>query len=176
MSVPRDTQKCEQEDCAEQPFQAQSVSHRTDETSLESKRTPRDFPRRLYLYPVPSAAAQTAPNGVKERASFFLAFRSLNTTSSHRMFSMGYKRAKEGPNPPKEALTFKKEFFSKKNFFGKKRRDHYPRALMLRKRGRALCRQLRPRRRLVKQTQLGTLWSLNSPRTPLEHRLSTFEV
>ena len=30
----------------EQPFQAQSVSHRTDKTSLKSKRTPRDFPRR----------------------------------------------------------------------------------------------------------------------------------
>ena len=78
----------------EQPFQAQSVSHRTDETSLESKRTPRDFPRLLFLYPLPSAAARTAPNGVKERASFCLVFRSLNTTSSHRMFSMGYRRAK----------------------------------------------------------------------------------
>ena len=94
VSVPRDTQKCEQEDCAERPFQAQSVSHRTHQTSLESKRTPRDFPRRLFLYPVPSAAARTAPNGVKERASFCLVFRSLNTTSSHRMFSMGYRRAK----------------------------------------------------------------------------------
>ena len=90
-----------------EPFQAQSVSHRTDWTSLESKRTPRDFPRRLFLYPVSSAAARTAPNGVKERASFCLVFRSLNTTSSHRMFSMGYR----GPNPPKETLTFKKEFF-----------------------------------------------------------------
>ena len=39
-------------------------------------------------------AARTAPNGVKERASFCLVFRSLNTTSSHRMFSMGYRRAK----------------------------------------------------------------------------------
>ena len=37
-----------------------------------------------------------------------LFFRSLNTTSSHRMFSMGYT---EGPNPPKETLTFKKESF-----------------------------------------------------------------
>ena len=83
----------------ERPFQAQSVSHRTciidtDKTCLESKpTTPRDFPRRLFLYPVPSAAAQTRPNGVKERASFCLVFRSLNTMSSHRMFSMGYRRA-----------------------------------------------------------------------------------
>ena len=57
-------------------------------------RTTRDFPRRLFLYQVPSAAAQMAPNGVKERASFCLVFRSLNTTSSRRMFSMGYRRAK----------------------------------------------------------------------------------
>ena len=35
--------------------------------------------------------------------------------------------------------------------------------LMLRKRGRALCRQPRPGKSLVKQTQLSTLWSLNSP-------------
>ena len=75
-------------------FRLRNVSHRTDKTSLESKRTPRDFPRRLYLYPVPSAAARTTPIGVKERASFCLVFRSLNTRSSCRMFSMGYRRAK----------------------------------------------------------------------------------
>ena len=102
-----------------EPFQAQKVSHRTDKTSLESKRTPRHFPIRLFLYQLPSAAPRTAPNGVKERASFCLVFRSLNTTSSHRMFS----RATEGPNLPKETLTFKK------NFFSKQLRDHYPRAL-----------------------------------------------
>ena len=33
-------------------------------------------------------------NIYQERASFCLVFRSLNTTSSHRMFSMGYRRAK----------------------------------------------------------------------------------
>ena len=65
----------------ERPFDA--PKHRTDWTSLESKRTPRDFPRPLFLYPVPSAAARAAPNGVKERASFCLVFRSLNTMSSH---------------------------------------------------------------------------------------------
>ena len=106
----------------EQPFQAQSVSHRTDQISLESKRTPRDFPRLLFLYPLPSAAARTAPNGVKERASFCLVFRSLNTTSSHRMFSMGYRRAKS---------TQGNTNFQKKNFFGKQLRDHYPRALTI---------------------------------------------
>ena len=78
----------------EQPFQAQSVSHRTDLTSLESKRTPRDFPRLLFLYPLPSAAARTAPNGVKERASFSLVFQSLNTTSSllHKLSCVGLSK------------------------------------------------------------------------------------
>ena len=95
-----------------EPFQAQSVSHRTDWTSLESKRTPRDFPRRLFLYPVPSAAARTAPNGVKERASFCLVFRSLNTTSSHRMFSMGYRRAKSTQGN----TNFQKRIFLANNF------------------------------------------------------------
>ena len=66
--------------------------YRQDQSRVEAY-TP-GFPRRLFLYPVPSAAARTAPNGVKERASFCLVFRSLNTTLSHRMFSMGYRRAK----------------------------------------------------------------------------------
>ena len=93
----------------ERRFQAQSVSHHTDWTSLESKRTPRGFPmaRRLFLYPVPSAAARTAPNGVKERASFCLVFRSLNTTTSYRMFSICYRRAK----PTQGNTNFQKEFF-----------------------------------------------------------------
>ena len=95
-----------------EPFQAQSVSHRTDWISLESKRTPRDFPRRLFLYPVPSAAARTAPNGVKERASFCLVFRSLNTTSSHRMFSMGYRRDKSTQGN----TIFQKRIFLANNF------------------------------------------------------------
>ena len=96
----------------ERPFQAQSVSHRTDKTSLELKRTPRDFPRRLFLYPVPSAAARTAPNGVKERASFCLVFRSLNTTSSLRMFSIGYRRAKSTQGN----TNFQKRIFLANNF------------------------------------------------------------
>ena len=101
MSVPRDTQhaqKCEQEDWAVVSGSERIAPYRLDQSSLESKRTPRDFPRRLFLYPLPSAAARTAPNGVKERASFCLVFRSLNTTSSHRMFSMGYRRAEGNTN------------------------------------------------------------------------------
>ena len=94
------------------PFQAQSVSHRTNWTSFESKRTPRDFPRRLFFYPGPSAAARTAHNGVKQRASFCLGFRSLNTTSSHRMFSMGYRMAKSTQGK----TNFQKRIFLANNF------------------------------------------------------------
>ena len=43
----------------------------------------------------------------RERASFCLVFRRFNTTSSHRMFSMGYRRAKS----TQENTNFKKEFF-----------------------------------------------------------------
>ena len=76
-----------------------------DQSRVEAYST--GFPIRLFLYPVPSAAARTAPNGVKERASFCLVFRSLNTTSSHRMFSMGYRRAKSTQGN----TNFQKRFF-----------------------------------------------------------------
>ena len=76
-------------------------------TCLESKRTPRDFPRRLFLYPLPSAAARTAPNGVKERASFCLVFVAWTQCRLTECFPW----ATEGPNPPNETLTFKNEFF-----------------------------------------------------------------
>ena len=100
----------------ERPFQLIRLrAYRTVQTKpvrVESKRTPRDFPRRLFLYPVPSAAARTAPNGVKGRASFCLVFRSLNTTSSHRMFSMDYRRAKSTQGN----TNFQKRIFLSNNF------------------------------------------------------------
>ena len=96
-------------------------AYRTVQTRPVSSRSVHHgiFPEVYFSYPLPSAAARTAPNGVNERASFCLVFRSLNTTSSYRMFSMGYRR----PNPPKETLTFIKYFL------GKQLRDHHPRAL-----------------------------------------------
>ena len=50
-------------------------------------------------------------------ALFFVAW-------TQRRLAECFPWATEGPNPPKETLTFKKEFF-----FGKQLRDHYPRAL-----------------------------------------------
>ena len=49
-------------------------------------------------------------------ALFFVAW-------TQRRLTECFPWATEGPNPPKETLTFKKEFF------GKQLRDHYPRAL-----------------------------------------------
>ena len=43
---------------------------------------------------------------------------------TQRLLTECFSWATEGPNPPKETLTFKK------NFFGKQLRDHYPRALI----------------------------------------------
>ena len=59
-----------------EPFQAQSVSHRRDWTSLESKRTPRDFPRRLFLYPVLQRPHERRPMASRREqvsALFFVA-------------------------------------------------------------------------------------------------------
>ena len=89
-------------------------AYRTVQTRPVSSRSVHHgiFPDTYCLYPVPSAAAQMAPNGVKERASFCLVFRSLNTTSSHRMFSMGYRRAKYTQG----STNFQKRIFLANNF------------------------------------------------------------
>ena len=91
----------------EQPFQAQSVSHRTDLTSLESKCTPRDFPRRLFLYPPFSGrtnGAQWRQGESKFLPCFFVAW-------TQRRLTECFPWATEGPNTPKETLNFKKESF-----------------------------------------------------------------
>ena len=83
-----------------QPCQAQSVSHRTDKTSLESKRTrATGFSQTSIFYTCthPSAAARTAPNGVKGRQVSALFFRSLNKgvlcTANKKKGGGGRKRA-----------------------------------------------------------------------------------
>ena len=107
VSVPRDTQKCEQEDWAAVSGSKRIAPYRLDQSRVEAYTTgfSQTFPR--FLYPVPWAAARTAPNGIKEKGSFCLVFRSLNTTSSHRMFFMGYRRAKSTQGN----TNFQKRFF-----------------------------------------------------------------
>ena len=75
------------------PVLSQSVHHRI-------------FPD-VNFYTQSTAAAQTAPDGIKERASFILVCRSLNTTSTHRKFSIGYRRA----NSTEGNTNFQKEYF-----------------------------------------------------------------
>ena len=77
-------------------FRLRVRAYRTVQTRPVSSRSVHHgiFPDVYFYTHSLAAAARTAPNGVKERASFCLVFRSLNTTSSHRMFSKGYRRAK----------------------------------------------------------------------------------
>ena len=84
-------------------------AYRTVQTRPVSSRSVhhRIFPD-VYFYTNPSAAARTAPNGVKERASFCLVF---FVAWTQRRLTECFPLATEGPNPPKETLTFKKESF-----------------------------------------------------------------
>ena len=94
VSVPRDTQKCEQEDWATVSGSERIAPYRLDQSSLESKRTRLGFSQTSIFIQSLQRPHERRPMASTERASFCLVFRSLNTTSSHRMFSMGYRRAK----------------------------------------------------------------------------------
>ena len=120
VSVPRDTQKCEQEDWAAVSGSERIAPFRLDQSRVEAYTT--GFSQTSIFIPNPfSGRTNGAQWRQGERASFCLVFRSLNTTSSHRMFSMGYRRAKSTQGNS----NFQKEFFDKQLW------DHYPRALTL---------------------------------------------
>ena len=106
----RDTQKCEQEDWAAVSGSERIAPYRLDQSRVDAYTT--GLSQTSILYLVTSAAARTAPNGVKERSSFCIVFRSLNPTSSHRMFSMGYRRA----NSTQGNTNFQKRTFLANNF------------------------------------------------------------
>ena len=104
----------------EQPFQAQSVS-RTVQTSPVSSRSVHhgifpDFYFYTHSLQRPHERRPMASRREQVSALFFVAW-------TQRRLTECFPWATEGPNPPKETLTFKKEFF------GKQLRDHYPRAL-----------------------------------------------
>ena len=82
-------------------------AHRTVQTRPVSSRSVHHgiFPD-VYFFTQSTATERTASNGVKERASICLVFCSLDT-SSHRKFSMGYRRAK----PTQGKTNFQKIFF-----------------------------------------------------------------
>ena len=90
----------------EQPFQAQSVSHRSRPVSSRSV-LHGIFPD-VYFYTQslqrPHERRPMASRREQVSALFFVAW-------TQRRLTECFPWATEGPNPPKETLTFKKEFF-----------------------------------------------------------------
>ena len=75
--------------------------------TVQTRPLPRDFPRRLFLYPPFSGrtnGAQWRQGESKFLPCFFVAW-------TQRRLTECFPWATEGPNPPKETLTFKKESF-----------------------------------------------------------------
>ena len=97
----------------ERPFQAQSVSHRTDRpdqyvSTLESKRTLHGVFPDVYFYTQslqrPHERRPMASEREQVSALFFVAW-------TQRRLTECFPWATKGSYPPKETLTFKKEFF-----------------------------------------------------------------
>ena len=106
VSVPRDTQKWEQEDWVS-PFRLRA--YRTVQTGPVSSRSVHHgiFPD-VYFFTQslqrPHERRPMASRREQVSASFFVAW-------TQRRLTECFPWATEGPNPPKETLTFKKEFF-----------------------------------------------------------------
>ena len=104
------TEKCEQEDWAavSASDQAQSVSHRTDKTSLASRSVHHGTFPDVYFYTHslqrPHEQRPMASRREQVSALFFVAW-------TQRRLTECFPWATEGPNPSKETLTFKKELF-----------------------------------------------------------------
>ena len=106
-------------------------AYRTVQTRPVSSRSvhPGVFPD-VYFYTQslqrPQERRPMASRREQVSALFFVAW-------TQRRLTECFPWATEGPNPPMETLTFKKEFF------GKQLRDHYPRALKIRWRAIMKC-------------------------------------
>ena len=95
----------------EQPFQAQSVSHRRlDQSRVEAYTT--GFSQTSIFIPTLQRPHERRPMASRREQVSALFFRSLNTTSSHRMFSMGNRRAKSTQGN----TNFQKRIFLANNF------------------------------------------------------------
>ena len=104
MSVPRDSQKCEQE-VLSQPFQAQSVTvppYRLDQSSQDSSRSVDlhhgTFPKRLFLIPSPFSGRTNGAQWRQGESKFLPCFERGAKSATQRRFTecfhMGYRRAK----------------------------------------------------------------------------------
>ena len=92
----------------ERPFQAQSVSHRIQTRPVSSRSVNHGIFPGVYFYTQslqrPHERCPMASRREQVSALFFVAW-------TQRRLIECFPWATEGPNPPKETLTFKKEFF-----------------------------------------------------------------
>ena len=108
MSVPRDVQKCEQEDWAAVSGSERIAPFRLDQPRVEAYTT--GFSQTSIFIPSPfsgrtnGAQWQWRQGESKFLPCFFVAWTQSRLTEC-------FPWATEGPNPPKETLTFKKESF-----------------------------------------------------------------
>ena len=115
MSFPRDVQKCEQEDCMSSRFTTFRLrAYRTVQTRPLSSRSVHHgiFPDVYFYTHSLQRPHERRPMASRREQVSALFFCSLNTTSSHRMFSMGDRRAK----PTQGNTNFQKRIFLANNF------------------------------------------------------------
>ena len=110
MSVSRDVQKCEQEDWAAVSGSERIAPYRPDQSWVEAYTT--GFSQTSIFIPTLQRPHERRPMASRREHVSALFFRSLNTTSSHRMFSMGYRRAKSTQGN----THFQKRIFLANNF------------------------------------------------------------
>ena len=92
MSAPRDAEKCEQEDWAAVSGSERIAAYRPDKSLVEAYTT--GFSQTSIFIPTPFSGRTNGAQWHQGESKFLPCFCSLNTTSSHRMFSMAYRRAK----------------------------------------------------------------------------------
>ena len=112
-------QKCEQEDWAAVSGSERIAPYRLDQSRVEAYTT--GFSQTSIFRPTLQRPHERRPMASRREQVSALLFVAW---TQHRLTEC-FPWATEGPNPPKETLTFKK------NLFGKQLRDHYPRALIL---------------------------------------------
>ena len=102
--------KCEQEDWAAVSGSERIAPYRLDQSRVEAYTT--GFSQTSIFIPTLQRPHERRPMASRREQVSALFFRSLNTTSSHRMFSMGYRRAKSTQGN----TNFQKRIFLANNF------------------------------------------------------------
>ena len=102
--------KCEQEDWAAVSGWERIAPYRLDQSRVEAYTT--GFSQTSIFIPTLQRPHERRPMASRREQVSALFFRSLNTTSSHRLFSMGYRRAKSTQGN----TNFQKRIFLANNF------------------------------------------------------------